>query len=259
MLVHDPQPRLDEAVLRIELRSARDLTLDVQGVADPHRLLEDRVAHAAQGDHPLGVERQEADGEGQHEQPVRDLLAEAGAGGPLGVDVLRMSVAGEVGELEDVRLADRPAGRLEPVAGVSSWKGRPNRRAAAAAMPLGVIELSTGTDSAGAPWPSRRARAGAKALAERAHELAGGGAVALRAEVEAVLGEARALARDRVVEALEQHDLVTPGHARQAALNRRIPSSTRIRDRGRRSRKLRDVRVGRGEDHHLGVLVAAGA
>jgi hypothetical protein len=63
--------------------------------------------HPAQRDHTVGVERQEAHREGEHEQPVRDLLAEARAGGPLGIDVLRVRVAGEVGELEDVRLAHR--------------------------------------------------------------------------------------------------------------------------------------------------------
>ena len=86
----------------IELPRARDFALDVQGVADLHRLLEDGVAHPAQRDDALGVERQQPDGEREHEQAVRDLLAEAAAGGPLGVGVLRMRVAREGGELEDV-------------------------------------------------------------------------------------------------------------------------------------------------------------
>src|SRR4029450_6930896 len=48
VLVHDAEPRLDEAVLGIELLRARDLTFHVQGVADLHRLLEDGVAKPAQ-------------------------------------------------------------------------------------------------------------------------------------------------------------------------------------------------------------------
>jgi hypothetical protein len=116
VLVHDPQPGLDEAVLGIELPRARDLTFHVQGVTDLHRLLEDGVADPAQRDHPVGVQREETDSEGDHEEAVGDLLAEAGAGGPHGVDVLRVQVAGQPGELEDVRLANGASGCREAVA-----------------------------------------------------------------------------------------------------------------------------------------------
>ena len=75
----------------VELLRARDLALDVHGVADLHRLLEDGVAHPAQRHDALGVERQQADGEGEHQQAVGDLLAEAARRGPVGVDVLRMA------------------------------------------------------------------------------------------------------------------------------------------------------------------------
>ena len=75
----------------VELLCAHNFTLDVHGVADLHRLLEHGVAHPAQGHDPIGVERQQAHGEGQHEQAVRDLLAEAAVRGPFGVGVLRVA------------------------------------------------------------------------------------------------------------------------------------------------------------------------
>ena len=96
-LVENPPAQLDQAVPGVELTRAGDLALDVDGVADLHRLLEDRVAHPAQRDHPLGIEVDEPGGVGEHQQPVGDPLPEAAARRPLGVGVLRMGVAGERG------------------------------------------------------------------------------------------------------------------------------------------------------------------
>ena len=56
----------------------------------------------AQRDDPLGVEVDQADGVGEHQHPVRDPLAEAAPGRPLGVGVLGVGVAGERGEAESM-------------------------------------------------------------------------------------------------------------------------------------------------------------
>jgi hypothetical protein len=104
-------------VLRVVLPSTRDFTFHVQAVTDLHRLLEDDVADSAQSDDPVGIEREQADGEGEDEEPVRDLLAETAAGGPVGIDVLWVSVTGEVGELENVRLTDGAGRGGEAIAG----------------------------------------------------------------------------------------------------------------------------------------------
>ena len=53
------------------------------------------VVEAAQGDDALGVEREQADGVGEHEHAVRHALAEAPLRRPLGVGVLGVPVAGQ--------------------------------------------------------------------------------------------------------------------------------------------------------------------
>ena len=86
------------------------------------------------------------------------------------------------GEQSPVRSANwrmsgsAPSGRrLEPVAHRELAKGARTGERQPLPCRLGVISsCSTGTDSAERRWPSRRARAGAKTLAERAQELAGG-------------------------------------------------------------------------------------
>jgi hypothetical protein len=54
---------------------------------------------------------------------VGDLLAEAAAGGPVGVGVLRMRVARERGELQNVALGDAPPPGDEAVADYEGTEG----------------------------------------------------------------------------------------------------------------------------------------
>ena len=52
-----------------------------------------------------------------------DLLAETAAGRPFGLGVLRMEVAGEGGEVEDVALLDAPPAGNEAIADDESTEG----------------------------------------------------------------------------------------------------------------------------------------
>jgi hypothetical protein len=98
-----------------------------------------------------------------------------------------------------------------------------------------------------------RAR-GAKAVAERSQELAGGGAVSLGPEVEAVLGERGPVGRDGVVEAL-QHDHAVTARDGPAGGVEALHLALYARARARpQLQEARDVRVGGGQDHHARAL-----
>src|SRR5215211_7014342 len=212
-LVHDPPARLDQAVLRVQLRLLRDLALHVQRVADPGRLLEHCVADAAERHHLLGIERHEAGGVREYEQPVRDALAEAAARSPLGVRVLRVGVAGEGGEPGDVRLPDRAAAGGEALAHREGVEVLFEGGHAAVSLLIRRRVLSVSRNSAAARrWPSSEGWKPSAANVARS-------SVAGWSEP-----SSRATSWRRATE-------------RQASLKRSIPSSTRARVRGRSSTK----------------------
>ena len=116
-LVEHAPADLDQAVAGVELLRRRDLALDVDRVAELHRSLEHRVAHAAQRHDALGVERHAARAAYEStSMPWAMRSPKRLRADPVGVDVLRVHVAGQRGERDDVALGDGPPAGGEAVA-----------------------------------------------------------------------------------------------------------------------------------------------
>src|SRR2546426_109371 len=78
--VADPRPAGEGAVPLVGRRALHDLALDVDGAAQPPGVLDPGVSPPPQRHHLLGIERDEAGGVGEHEQPVGDPLPEDARG-----------------------------------------------------------------------------------------------------------------------------------------------------------------------------------
>ena len=118
-------------------------------------MLEHGVTNPAQRDDPVGVEREQADGEREHKQSVGDLLAEAAAGRPRGVDVLGVRVAGQRRELGDVRLPDGAALGREPLARLQGVEvAREEAHAAGASVSRNLVRSARRKAAAARRCPS---------------------------------------------------------------------------------------------------------
>ncbi len=108
-LVHDRLVKRGEPDVVVALLLLLQLDVHAYRVADLGRGEEAHLLHPVEGDDRPGLHRYQSGGVGEHEHPVRDPLAEHRLRRPLRVNVQRVRVPRQRGEVHDVRLGDRPA------------------------------------------------------------------------------------------------------------------------------------------------------